>query len=155
MTGKDSWFRIRTVLLRCSAIAATLMLAALAWSAPRPAMAAGEVRIELNRLASGPKGCLVSFVMQNGIGVEIEDLSLEVVLFDKEGRVDRILLLSSGSLPRDKTRVKQFELEGTECTGISQILLNDVSSCKGEGLDSQSCLASLKLESRAEVKFGL
>ena len=114
-----------------------------------------QIAVELNRLKPSPKGCLFTFIMKNTTKIFIEDLGLEVVLFDSDGRVERTLVLSTGSLPGGKTRVKQFDLENIQCTGLSQVLINDVTNCKGEGLDAAACLKGLSISSREDVKLTL
>ncbi len=119
-----------------------------------PAIAAdGGLGIELNRLEPVDSGCRLSFVLTNTMDVSVDALSMEAVLFDGEGRVDRFLLLKARPLPAGRTRVQQFDVGETSCDRIARVLLNDVTACAGGGLTPQSCLESIRPTSRSGVPF--
>jgi len=154
--GLQSEISFRRRFATCASAVVAAMAVTLAGLVDVRAQNDPGIAVELNRLMPSDDGCLVSFVMKNATPAAIDDLGLEVVLFDSEGRVERILLLSSGALPIGKTRVKQFNLENTNCGGLSQILINDVASCEGDGLDPEGCLAGLRISSRDDqVKLTL
>lgn len=129
-------------------------LLALTTAAAEPA-AHVSLQIELNRLEPTDQGCRVTLVLQNRLAVSIEELGVEVVLFDQDHQVNRLVTLNVGGLPEGKTRVKRFHLKGTSCSDIKRILLNDVTQCKGGDLAPSTCLDKLKLSSRTGVSFGL
>ena len=109
--------------------------------------------LELNNAQQMKTDCRLSFVVRNNMPSEISELSLEVVLFDDRGLVDRFLKLKAGRLPVGKIRVKQYDLKQKTCTGLSKILINDVSVCKGGNLSPQSCLKALSLGSRTAIQL--
>lgn len=115
------------------------------------AIAASSISIELNRLQEIDDGCRMNLVFTNGLSTPIDLLTVETVLFDKDERVDRFLLLKARDLPAGKIRVHQFNVSGTQCADIGKVLLNDVTECEGEGLSPAACLADIDLSSRAEA----
>lgn len=116
---------------------------------------AAGIRIELNNARQNKLDCRISFVMQNTLPSRIDAMSLEVVLFTKQGLVDQFLKLKTGVLASGKLRVKQFDLKNTKCTDVSKILINEIAACKGEGLSPSSCLAALSTSSRASIQLQL
>lgn len=143
--------------LGCLALVAASILAMVP-TAPAVAQAEAELSITLNDLRPDPADatvCLVSFVIVNNIGTRIDDLTFQVVLFDSNGRVDSLIDLKSTKLPQSKTRVERFQLKGTPCGNISRILLNDVTNCSGGTLDSDQCLAAMKVGTSSNVRFDL
>ncbi|MGF7162078.1 hypothetical protein FHS85_003721 [Rhodoligotrophos appendicifer] len=121
-------------------------------TAPAAASAA-TIDIELNRLEQRPEACRLSFVYRNRLGTVLDALQLETVLFDREEKVERFLVLSSKALPEDKIRVQQFDINGLKCADLGMILVNDVKVCDGEGLDASGCLGRLALTSKTEAKL--
>ena len=117
------------------------------------AIAASSISIELNRLQEIDNGCRMNLVFTNRMSQPVDLITVETVLFDKEERVDRFLLLRARDLPPGKIRVHQFDVSDTNCSQIGKVLLNDVTECEGQGLDPATCLAEVALESRAGVPF--
>lgn len=118
-------------------ILAGLMLAGMAMVSVAGPSAAQEKRtigVELNSAVAEGEGCRISFVFQNGLEARIDELAIEVVLFDDKDKVAEFLLMKTGPLPPGKVRVRQFELKTRPCTSISRLLVNDVKDCQGEGL---------------------
>lgn len=112
-----------------------------------------RVSVELNRLEDVAGGCRLSLVFTNGLPVAIDALSIETVLFDAGGRVERFLLLKARPLAAGRTRVQQFDVKEAACGSIGRLLLNDVTQCDGEGLDPAGCLAAIAASSRSDVDF--
>ncbi|MGE0230293.1 MAG: hypothetical protein AB7O39_14530 [Flavobacteriaceae bacterium] len=110
--------------------------------------------LELNRMEPSDKGCRVTFVVHNGLGAALEKAAYEIVLFDRNGLVGRLMILDFQDLPADKTKVRQFDLSGTECDDIGRVLVNSASECKGERLTAKDCIGSLRLSTRAGIEFG-
>lgn len=113
-------------------------------AAPNPA----PISIELNQLSPLDSGCRLSFMAQNRTGVDIEKLVLETVLFDTSGAVATLSLFDFQTLPDGKPRVRQFDLVGTSCTQLGQVLINGVATC--EGSTPADCQKSLSLTSRTK-----
>lgn len=112
-----------------------------------------SVNIELNRLQEVEGACRISLVFTNGLPEAVDVLSIETVLFNKEGAVERFLVLRSNPLPSGKVRVQQFDAKGLACDGVGRILLNDVKDCKIEGVAPDGCLGVIKPSSRTGVAF--
>lgn len=121
-----------------------------------PALATeGKLSLELNSLKPSAAGCRLAFVTTNGLATPIEQASFEIALFDTDGAIDRLVSLDFKALPVGKTRILQFELADLDCAKVSRVLVNDLTTCKGEGLDPALCLAALEVSSRAGLQFGL
>jgi hypothetical protein len=106
---------------------------------------ADPIRIELNTETGIPDHCRLSFVIENKSEAGMSSLKLDLVVFDREGVIDRRLVAEMGPLRATKTIVKTFELKGN-CTDIGSILVNGVTACAPG--DADSCLDRLALASR-------
>ena len=111
------------------------------------------IAIELNRLKQAGKACRIALVFTNHLPETVSKLSIEAVLFDASGSVERFLVLKSKPLSPMKIRVQQFDVSGLACAKVGRVLLNDVKECKAGALDGQACLARIKPSSRAGVPF--
>lgn len=81
-------------------------------------------RIELNRADPVEGACRLIFVAENPGAETIAALSIEAVLFDRDGRVALLTLLDLGELPAGRMRVRSFDLAGQDCGGLSRLLIN-------------------------------
>lgn len=136
------------------ALAAALACAGVQSAAMPAAAADGRIAVELNDLQQAESGCRAVFVLNNGLAAPLEELSMRVVAFDKTDRAALFLTLDVGALPLGKTRVLRFDLgAGLACDGISRVVLDDVTACKGGAFDPAKCLQVLKLTSRAGAAF--
>lgn len=113
------------------------------------------LQLELNALQPAEKGCRVTFLATNGLGVDIERAGFEVALFGADGAIDRLVALDFKALTPGKTKVLQFNIADLDCTGVSRVLVNDISACEGEGLTPARCLAALDTATRTDIAFGL
>lgn len=123
-----------------------------------PATSAAEqpdprIAIELNRLQDLDGTCRLSFVFTNKLPDSVAALSIETVLFNAHGQVERLLVLKSRPLSPGKIRAQQFDVPGTACAGIGRVLVNDVTECKAGALTPADCLDRLAPTSRADVPF--
>lgn len=114
---------------------------------------AASLTIELNTLQPAQGGCRLSFVAASTLESDIEKVSYEMVLFDQGGLVERITLFDFRDIPAGKTRVRQFDLPGTECKAISRVLVNDAKACTGPDLDPAACMRQLKTATKSSVAF--
>lgn len=114
---------------------------------------AGELTLELNNMSPNKSACRVSFLIRNGFDKAITKSAFELVLFGKDKRTLRIVVVKPGLLPPSKSRVKQFDLKGVNCTQVARVLLNDVRECDGEGLNPAMCLTASKPSSLLSVPF--
>lgn len=131
------------------------LCAAAALAAPAPAAAEEEIgarlSIELNTARSVEGGCELSFLAINGHPRDVEAAIFEAVLFDAEGRVERLTLLDFGALPAGRPRVRQFVLPETTCEGLGEVLFNGVTDCAAGDLGPAACTDALELRSRAQI----
>ncbi|MCY6379681.1 hypothetical protein [Hoeflea prorocentri] len=110
--------------------------------------------LELNKLAKSESGCLATFMVKNGFEAPLEKVAFEIVLFNGDGLVDRMMVLDFSPLSTGKTRVRQFDLAGADCNSISRVLINDAAACKGASVAATACLESLETNARPDVEFG-
>jgi hypothetical protein len=93
-------------------------------------------------------------VINNGLDKPLDKLSLRVVAFDKDQHASLFLSLDVGALPAAKTRILRFDLgTGVACGDVSRLVLDDITSCDGGGMDPAACLGALALSTRSGVVF--
>lgn len=131
------------------------MVAASLFAAPAAAQDGGAFRLELNNTAAVDTGCRLTYVATNAMGLDLDEASYEVAVFDGDGRVQRLLILQFGALTDGRTKVVQFDLAETSCEDISRLLVNSVSECTAADGSSPDCLAALETTSRSDIEFGL
>lgn len=99
------------------------------------AQAEGDaVQINLNAVEAQPNACRLVLTAQ--APSEISELIMETVLFDQSDRVMMLTLFDFATLPAGKLRVRQFDIPGASCSGISRVLFNGVDSCQGPGCEA-------------------
>jgi hypothetical protein len=110
------------------------------------------IHIELNAAETVQQDqCRLSFVVENNAGSAIDTLKLDLAVFDREGTINRRMIVEIGPVRAAKTIVRTFSVE-TDCRQIGAILLNDVTACTpGE---PGGCLDRLTLSSRpSAIRF--
>ncbi|KZK75552.1 hypothetical protein PsW64_05460 [Pseudovibrio sp. W64] len=114
------------------------------------------IALQLNKAETTQNGCRVSLLVRNHLKDEINQLALDLVVFDSAGGIADFLSMKTGRLPSGKTRVQQYDLPSSSCADISSLLINDVSQCEGaENVSPASCLDSLNVSSRAAIELTL
>ena len=108
--------------------------------------------IELNMVEQQASTCRLTFVAQNGLGVDVSAVVFETVLFDRAGQVIDLTLFDFQDLPDGSPRVRQFDLAGVDCASVGRVLLNDVHACTGANVTPEVCAAGLQWSSRADVE---
>jgi hypothetical protein len=109
------------------------------------------LKVELNAAETAGGKCRLSFVVQNGSPAGLDSLKLDLVVFGKDGAIQRRLLTEMGPVRPSKTVVRTFEVEG-DCGGIGSILLNEVPGCTPASFGD--CLDRMTLSSRvANLRF--
>jgi hypothetical protein len=136
--------RLPILLLACLAAGPAL--------AQAPA-AAPPLRLELNRLEEVDGGCRVYLVAANEAPVPLDSLKLDLVLFGKDGVVERRLAVEAGPLRAAKTTVKLFDLADYPCGRLGSVLLNDLMACSSAGRELPDCFERLALATRTPVPF--
>ncbi|MBI1219500.1 MAG: hypothetical protein GC186_13235 [Rhodobacteraceae bacterium] len=100
------------------------------------------IGLELNKAGDVNGACRLTYVATNGAGQDFDKLSLDVVVFDAAGIASQRLILDFGAMPKDKTKVVEFDLPNTACNKVSRLLLNDVLQCTAGGAAVSGCTAS-------------
>ena len=113
----------------------------------------GKLLVDLNALEQVGQSCRLVFVASNRTGAALDELSLETVLFNTAGTVDRFALFGFQSLPMGKTRVRQFDLPDIRCGDIGRVLINGAASCKGQALKGTECMDQLELKSSSGTEI--
>ncbi|KQI73293.1 hypothetical protein AN191_03300 [Loktanella sp. 5RATIMAR09] len=133
---------------------AVIILAACLLAAPALAEEAqgAYISIELNAVEPVEDACRISFLVQNGHGYDIGQAVYEAVLFDTQGRVDRLTLFDFGALPAARSRVRQFVVPELGCASLGRLLINGVETCAGDNLPAGACSEGLALHSRTGVE---
>lgn len=144
MTIVSSRFVVRAIILG---------LAIVAWPARSETSAQARLSLDLNAIEQIDQACRLVFVATNATGKSITEMTLETVLFDGNGKVTRFTLFDFKALPKDKTRVRQFDLPDTQCTAVSRILINGAASCKGEALTGSECIDQLDVKSSTKTEI--
>ena len=115
--------------------------------------AAPSISIELNSVETHEAGCRITFMAKNGLPGDAKSLVLETVLFTRAGEVERMTLFDMGALPAGRPRVRQFDVGSLDCADLGRVLINEVATCEGDGLDPDTCLDVLRFKSRLEVEL--
>ncbi|MDP5348764.1 MAG: hypothetical protein NWQ32_10275 [Paracoccaceae bacterium] len=110
--------------------------------------ASGGLSLELNRIDALDGACRLTFLAQNTLGSDLETLSLETVLIDTKGRVERLTLFEFGALPDGVPRVRQFDVPGLVCDDLGRVLINGVAACSA----GAACQQRLELSTRTDVE---
>jgi hypothetical protein len=121
-----------------------------AWaqSAPAPALS-----LELNAAQPSEKGCRLTFVVSNALGVDLSRAAFEIALFNEAGVVDRLTVLDFKDLPAGKTKVTRFDLAGADCGKLSRVLINSAIECTG--VEPAACMRALKTATKTAIAFGV
>ena len=134
------------------------LIALLGLSFAGPALAADEMEIkdniliELNATQSTDESCTFTFQVINGYSTDIQKAVYEAVLFDRKGTVNRLTLFDFGALPAGRPRVRQFVVQGVQCSGLGQVLINGAHACDATNLDASACETDLRLMSLSEIE---
>jgi len=129
---------------RLGAAIAALLLAILPFAPARGAQD-DSINVELNSVESAQNRCRLAFVIDNKDELPLQTLKLDLAVFNRDGVVQRRLVIEMGPVRRAKTMVRTFEIDG-ECLQIGSILVNDVTACAPG--DPGACLDRLTLSSR-------
>lgn len=133
--------------------ATVLGLLCLAWpnAAALSKPSAGSISLELNALKPVGGGCQVVFVLKNGLERELNALGLELVLFNREQIMDRMLRIKTKPVPASATRVQVFKVAGLDCGNVGSVLINDASGCAAASNAGPSCQDVLAVSHRTAV----
>jgi hypothetical protein len=113
----------------------------------------GVIHVELNKLQQVKGACRAYLVTQNFTQLRLKSLKLDVVMFDSNGIVAKRLAVQIGPMPKGKTSLKVFDIQGLSCDDIGQLLLNGVLECKDNKGTRNDCLAMISVSHRGSVAF--
>lgn len=152
------WFRFASRL--CPAARAVLSGLVLVVAAPLPAWAQGAppappgLGVELNSASDASGSCRLTFVANNATGNALEDLQLEMAVFDTGGAA-RLVTFEFGALQEGRMRVLQFDLPEQRCAAVSLLHVNKVASCRSAGgtepPGEAPCEGALRLSTRVDA----
>ena len=108
--------------------------------------------IEVNTAQSVESGCNLSFFINNEMDLDLNSAIFETVILDTSGHVSQLSLFDFGTLPANRTRVRQFLISGTQCDAIGHILFNGATTCEGKDLTPKICDKALSLSSRTHIE---
>jgi hypothetical protein len=116
-----------------------------------PAPPSAVLSLDLNAVQDAGGACRLIFVAENRLGADLASAVFEAVFFTPDGVVERLTLLDFQDLPQDRRRVRQFELPGTSCAALGQVLFNAATACDGPGLAPGACMGGLAVSSRVAL----
>lgn len=125
-----------------------LVATALAASPIHSQTAEPSLLIELNRIDQVGEACRLTFLVDNRSGADVTAISLETVMLDVDGVVDRLTIFDFGALPDSVPRVRQFDLPDLSCDALGRVLVNGVADCD----PALACTARLEFSTRTEVE---
>ena len=141
--------RLPRALARVAAIGAVSGSAALAQDD-----GGATLGVELNKLEQVGAACRSYVVLRNFSGATLERLSLDLVVFDTDGVIDRRLAVELGPAAPGRTRVKAFDMAGLDCGRVARVLLNDVLACEPDPVgEAGGCDTALRVSGRGDVDF--
>ncbi|MGQ7793887.1 Tat pathway signal protein [Faunimonas sp. B44] len=114
----------------------------------------GAVNVELNKLEPVASACRAYFLVENQMPVPLQEMRLDVFLFDLSGVVLRRVALSFADVGVDKIKVALFDLPDLACTDVSRLLVNDVIGCTIRNNENvPDCGDLLSVGSKASAEF--
>ena len=118
---------------------------------PGMALGAGSVGLELNKIEQDGQSCRLYLLTDNQSDLAFSTFTLEMVLFDKTGIIDRNMGLDISPLPRAKKMVTAFNVKDIQCGAIGSILVNQVMQCEAGADAAPDCMALLDLSTRTDI----
>lgn len=115
------------------------------------AQPAETISIQLNEAVTVEGACRLTFVIRNDLPGTVQELGLDLVMFDTSEGVSGYAAVDFGELPAGKTRVRQYDVFKGDCASIARVLLNDVRACEIGGGAATDCLPLLRLSSRSGI----
>lgn len=112
------------------------------------------LRVELNAIDTLGENCRLTFVLQNKMSDDIDQLVAETVLFSDDGGVVLLTLFDFAAVPAGRSRVRQFQVPNTSCDRLGQVLMNGIDTCTISGAASQACARNLEATSRVHIALG-
>jgi len=133
-------------------LALTVALLAVFLTRSGLAYADGTVLVELNKLESLETGCHAYLVSHNKTTENFTELVIDLVIFQEDGIIDKVIGVSLAPLPPNKTGVKVFNLQ-LSCNRIGRLLINDVTECRNSQGTHTDCRGLLFTSPRASAEL--
>lgn len=118
------------------------------WSGPASAQS-DTLIVELNKVEAIDNGCRTFFLFRNHTVHTFQGFEMSLAILDEEGIIDRLLTVEAAPLPAERTTLKLFEIPETQCDGVGEILLHEISRCEPDQGGPMDCFDILELRSRA------
>lgn len=133
---------------------AIAVLTALGLAASGPSAVAQEASFRLELIGSESKAtsCAFIFDAQNKLGVDIDDLKVQIYGLSATNVAQGVWLLSFSDIKNKKRQIKSFDLPKS-CDKIVKFNVNGFTECKGDKDYLDLCNKGLKLSSTIEVDF--
>lgn len=138
--------RRQTSLVRGIAVASGLLGSATLVGAEQ-----GSIAIELNKLEPQGDQCAAYFVITNISSTNYQEFKLDLVLFRRDGVINRRFAIDLAPLKANKRTVKLFELADTTCDEVGSMLINETIGCKGDSEPAVDCLKDITVSSLTQV----
>jgi len=118
-----------------------------------PAWANDNLLIELNKLEDEAGNCRAYFLFRNHLTATFETFEMSLAVLNESGIIDRLLTINAAPLPATRTTLKLFEIEGTACATISEIIAHEIASCSAPDLGEVDCYSIVDLQSRSAISL--
>jgi hypothetical protein len=123
-----------------------------------PAQAAGaaqgKITLQLNKMEASDNACHAYIVVNNQSPEPLQELKVDVYLFDKQGVILQGIALQFTGVGSDKEMVVPFELPDVACEDVGRVLLNKLLTCtSAEGAPIPGCDELLAVGSLAPAPF--
>lgn len=112
----------------------------------------GRLTVELNKFEDiETGGCRAFFLFRNQTDNSFDGFEMSLAILDTNGVIDRLLSIDAAPLPVARTTLKLFEIPDISCTGISEILLHELTSCQPQNEAEMDCFPILDLNSKTNA----
>ena len=134
-------------------VMAGLAVFLVAAASPALAQPEGKLAIELNKLAQEDAACRFYFLLENGTGYALTDVTVEFAFFDTDGIFAYRNLFSFGKLRAARNKLASFTLEQLRCPQVGRVLLNEVIDCGLPEAVDVDCDALVTIRHRTGAAF--
>ena len=81
-----------------------------------------------------PQACRITFTVENGTGTDLAQVNYTTGIVDQTN-LPEMITLSFGAIDDGSLRLRRFDLAGTPCDAIAQIVLQDPTCIDANGAD--------------------
>ncbi len=134
-------------------VMAGLAVFLVAATSPALAQPEGKLAIELNKLVQEDAACRFYFLLENGTGYALTDVTVEFAFFDTDGIFAYRNLFSFGKLRAARNKLASFGLEQLPCPQVGRVLLNEVIDCGLPEAVDVDCDALVTIRHRTGAAF--